>query len=301
MKKVLITGGAGFVGTHLKDLLENSISNLGSYSVEIFDVKYGQDIRSYEEIRNSIDTFQPDLIFHLAAQAFVPESSMNPNRGISVNLLGTLNLLEAVRQTGNHSKILVAGTSEEYGYDRDDLELTELSVAMPTTPYGVSKLASTTLAMTYARNYNMQIVATRAWNHIGPGASPSYAVSAFAKRIAEAEKYGTPVKHGNLESIRNYTNVRDTLAAYMFLIESPVGIYNVAGTDTVSSRYVMERLASFVRQDIKYEPNDNFFRPMSLKFPKPNVDKLIRTCGWTQSYTLDDTLEEILNYWRKVV
>jgi nucleoside-diphosphate-sugar epimerase len=87
----------------------------------------------------------------------------------------------------------------------------------------------------------------------------------------------------------------------MFLIESPVGIYNVAGTDTVSSRYVMERLASFVRQDIKYEPNDNFFRPMSLKFPKPNVDKLIRTCGWTQSYTLDDTLEEILNYWRKVV
>jgi GDP-4-dehydro-6-deoxy-D-mannose reductase len=301
MKKVLITGGAGFVGTHLKDLLENSISNLGSYSVEIFDVKYGQDIRSYEEIRNSIDAFQPDLIFHLAAQAFVPESSMNPNRGISVNLLGTLNLLEAVRQTGNHSKILVAGTSEEYGYDRDDLELTELSVAMPTTPYGVSKLASTTLAMTYTRNYNIQIVATRAWNHIGPGASPSYAVSAFAKRIAEAEKYGTPVKHGNLESIRNYTNVRDTLAAYMFLIESPVGIYNVAGTDTVSSRYVMERLASFVRQDIKYEPNDNLFRPMSLKFPKPNVDKLIRTCGWTQSYTLDDTLEEILNYWRKVV
>lgn len=301
MKKVLITGGAGFVGTHLKDLLENSTSNLGSYAVENFDVKLGQDIRIYEEIRNCIDSFQPDLVFHLAAQAFVPESSMNPNRGISVNLLGTLNLLEAIRQTGNHSKILIAGTSEEYGYDRDDLELSESSVAMPTTPYGVSKLAATTLAMTYARNYNMQIVATRAWNHIGPGASPSYAVSAFAKRIAEAEKYGTPVKHGNLESIRNYTNVKDTLSAYMLLIESPVGIYNVAGNDTVSSRFIMERLASFVRQKIRYESNDNLFRPMSLKFPKPNIDKLIQTCGWTQKHSLDETLEEILNYWRRIV
>jgi len=301
MRKVLITGGAGFVGTHLRAILESSSSDIGSYEVASFDYKDGQDIRDYEQIRFAIDHFQPDLIFHLAAQAYVPEASMNPTRGFAVNLSGTLNLLEAVRQTGHQSKILIAGTSEEYGYDRDEPELSETSAAMPTTPYGVSKLAGTTLAMTYARNFQMQVVATRAWNHIGPGASPSYAVSAFAKRIAEAEKYGTPVKHGNLESIRNYTDVRDIISAYLKVIECEPGIYNIAGNNTVSARWVLDKLSSFVETPLKYEANEKLYRPMSLKFPSPNVEKLRTATGWTQEFDLDGTLEGILNYWRKIV
>lgn len=301
MRKVLITGSAGFVGTHLRNVLENSSSDIGSYEVATFDYKDGNDIRDYEQIRFAVDHFQPDLIFHLAAQAYVPEASMNPTRAFSVNLTGTLNVLEAVRQTGHQSKILIAGTSEEYGYDRDDLDLTEESVATPTTPYGVSKLAGTTLAMTYARNFQMQVVATRAWNHIGPGASPSYAVSAFAKRIAEAEKYGTAVRHGNLESIRNYTDVRDILSAYLKVIECEPGIYNVAGNNTVSARWILDKLASFVDKPITYEANDKLYRPMSLKFPAPNVNKLKAATGWKQAFDMDETLEGILNYWRKIV
>ena len=158
MKRVLITGGSGFVGNHLISKLKNTESNLGLYEIENFDLKQGKDIRDYEQIRKAVDEFQPDLIFHLAAQAFVPESSFNPNRGFAVNLNGTLNLLEAVRQVGLQPRILVAGTSEEYGYDRDDLELTEESVAIPTTPYGVTKLAATTLSLTYVRNYNLNIL-----------------------------------------------------------------------------------------------------------------------------------------------
>jgi GDP-4-dehydro-6-deoxy-D-mannose reductase len=301
MRKVLITGGSGFVGGHLIRELEDSKSILGSHVVKNFDFQNGNDIRNYEEIRKVVDYFQPDLIFHLAAQAFVPESSMNPNRGISVNLIGTLNLLEAVRQTGNQSRILVAGTSEEYGYDRDDEELTEDSVAIPTTPYGVSKLAATTLAMTYARNFNMNIVATRAWNHIGPGASPSYAVSAFAKRIAEAEKYGTTVKHGNLESIRNYTDVKDIISAYIKVIECESGIYNIAGENTVATKWILEKLAEKSLTKIIFEPNDKLFRPMSLKFPRPNCSKLRKHTNWTQKINLEKTLEDILNDWRKKV
>jgi len=274
---------------------------MGANQVFSFDYKTGNDIRDYEQVRFAVDHFQPDLIFHLAAQAFVPEAGMNPNRAFSVNLIGTLNILEAVRQTGQQCKILVAGTSEEYGYDRDDLELTENSVATPTTPYGVTKLAATTLAMTYARNFNLNVVATRAWNHIGPGASPSYAVSAFAKRIAEGEKYGTPVKHGNLESLRNYTDVRDILDGYLRVIECDPGIYNIAGKNTVSARWILEKLASFVEKPLVYEANEKLFRPMSLKFPKPNVDKLKNATGWNQTIGLEETLEGILNYWRQNV
>jgi len=298
MKNVLITGGAGFVGTHLQSVLSNANSPIGSYNLEIFDLKLGHDIRDYEQIRNMIDRFQPDLIFHLAAQAFVPEGNTNPHRVFNVNVQGTMNLLEAVKQTGNQSRILVAGTSEEYGYDRDDPELNENSSTNPSTPYGVSKLAATTLSMTYARNYQMNVVATRAWNHIGAGASPSYAVSAFAKRIAEAEKYGAVVKHGNLESIRNYTDVNDIIDGYIRVIESDSGIYNIAGENSVSTKEVLERLTSFANKPIHFEANENLYRPMSLKFPKPNCDKLKNQTGWKQKIPLDETLKTILDDWR---
>ena len=298
MRNVLITGGAGFVGKHLQTILSNSSSSNGKFNIEVFDLKFGNDVRDYEQIRNAIDRFQPDWIFHLAAQAFVPEGSTNPKRVFSVNLEGTLNLLEAVKQTGHQSRILVAGTSEEYGYDRDDSELTEDSSTNPSTPYGVSKLAATTLSMTYARNYNMNIVATRAWNHIGSGASPSYAVSAFAKRIAEAEKYGTVVRHGNLESIRNYTDVNDIIAAYIKVIECESGIYNIAGENSISTKVILEKLTSIANKPINFEANDNLYRPMSLKFPKPNCDKLKKKTGWSQKIPLEDTLKNILEDWR---
>ncbi len=298
---MLITGGAGFVGTHLQSVLSNSNSSIGRYNIEIFDLKLGHDIRNYEQIRNVIDRFQPDLIFHLAAQAFVPEGNTNPHRVFSVNTEGTLNVLEAVKQTGTQSRILVAGTSEEYGYDRNDFELTEDSSTNPSTPYGVSKLAATTLSMTYARNYHMNVVATRAWNHIGSGASPSYAVSAFAKRIAEAEKYGTVVKHGNLESIRNYTDVKDIIGGYIKVIECESGIYNIAGENSVSTKVVLELLTSFANKPINFESNDNLYRPMSLKFPKPNCNKLKSLTGWKQEIPLEETLMNVLEDWRQKV
>jgi nucleoside-diphosphate-sugar epimerase len=144
----------------------------------------------------------------------------------------------------------------------------------------------------------MNIVATRAWNHIGHGASPSYAVSAFAKRIAEAEKYGSVVKHGNLESIRNYTDVRDIVDGYLKIIDCDPGIYNIAGKDSVPTKVVLEMLTSFAVKSIKFEANNNLYRPMSLKFPKPNCSKLQNLTGWKQKFSLEETLKDVLDYWR---
>lgn len=301
MLKVLITGSEGFVGTHLSKFLANNTSSRGNYVVDGFDLAKGQDIRNFEQVRTKIDQFQPDYIFHLAAQAYVPESTMNPRRGIETNVVGTLNLLESVRQTGMHSRILIAGTSEEYGYDRDDEELNEDSVAKPTTPYGVSKLAGTTLGQTYARIYGLPVVCTRAWNHIGPGASPSYAVSAFSKRVAEAEKYGIPIKHGNLDAIRNYTDARDIVRAYLLAIELDSGIYNLASEQTVSTRFILEELISFAESKVETEENPHLFRPMTQKFPRPSYLKFHEKTHWSPEIDLRKTLLDCLNYWRELV
>lgn len=301
MLRVLITGSDGFVGQHLQNYLKLNQSVKGAYEVECFDLAMRRDIRIFEDIRNTVDRFQPDYIYHLAAQAYVPESSMNPLRGIETNLIGTLNLLEAVRQTGMHSRVHIAGTSEEYGYDRDDFELTENSVAIPTTPYGVSKLAATTLAMTYSRLYGMNVVVTRAWNHIGPGASPSYAVSAFSKRVAEAEKYGIKVTHGNLDAVRNYTDVRDIVRGYLLAIDLPSGIYNIASTNSVSIKHILDCLIKLAKNEIITEENSHLFRAMSHKFPKPSFKKFNESTGWNPKIDLDQTILDSLNYWRSKV
>jgi GDP-4-dehydro-6-deoxy-D-mannose reductase len=301
MLKVLITGSSGFVGTHLRNLLESTESPKGKYLVEGFDLAAGQDIRDFEAVRSKIDLFQPDYVFHLAAQAYVPETTMNPRRGIETNLLGTLNILEAVRQTGMHSRIHIAGTSEEYGYDRDDLELNEESVAKPTTPYGVTKLAGTTLAMTYSRIYGTKVVCTRAWNHIGPGASPSYAVSAFSKRVAEAEKFGTPIVHGNLDAIRNYTDVRDIVKAYLLAIELDSGIYNLAGQNTIATKEILNELVKLARCEVTLEENPHLYRAMTNKFPAPNSEKFLSMTGWRPQVSLEETLKDCLDYWRSKI
>jgi GDP-4-dehydro-6-deoxy-D-mannose reductase len=298
MLKVLITGSSGFVGTHLRNLLQNTISPKGKFQVEGFDLADGQDVRDFEAVRSKIDLFQPDYVFHLAAQAYVPETTMNPKRGIETNLIGTLNILEAVRQTGMHSRIHIAGTSEEYGYDRDEPELDEESVAKPTTPYGVTKLAGTTLAITYSRIYGTKVVCTRAWNHIGPGASPSYAVSAFSKRVAEAEKFGTPIVHGNLDAIRNYTDVRDIVKAYLLAIELEPGIYNLAGSNTIATKEILDQLVRLAHCEVSLEENQHLYRAMSNKFPKPNAEKFSTITGWKPEISLEETLRDCLDYWR---
>ena len=301
MLKVLITGGNGFVGRHLQNSLRNTVSQKGEYTISIFDLSMGDDVRNFESIRTRVDQFQPDYIFHLAAQAYVPESTMNPRRGFETNLIGTLNILESVRQTGMHSRILVSGTSEEYGYDRDDSELTEESVAKPTTPYGVSKLAATTLCSTYSRIYGTNIVVTRAWNHIGPGASPSYAVSAFSKRVAEAEKFGTSIVHGNLDAIRNYTDVRDIVKAYLLAIELDSGIYNLSGQKTIATKEILNELVKLARCEVTLEENIHLYRAMSNKFPKPNSEKFSAITGWKPEISLEETLKDCLDYWRGIV
>lgn len=290
MRRCLVTGSHGFVGRYLTQrLLEDG------WDVKGFNLRDGQDIRDFEFVRNALDIDRPDAIFHLAAQAYVPESFTNPQRTFEVNTLGSLNILEAVKQLGVKTKIHLAGTSEEYG----DSGTSEEESPNPLSPYAISKLAMDHLGRLYSKSYGLNVVTTRAFNHSGAGRGEMYAESAFAKQIVEIELgQRDKVLHGNLESIRNYTDVRDIVRAYTMAVDLPSGVYNICSNQNVTMQQVMSLLCDLSRVDIKTEVNPNLYRPVDFSFKKPNCIKFQQLTGWEPEYDLQTTMEDVLQTWR---
>lgn len=289
--KALITGLSGFVGKHLADYLVAE-----GWIVHGFDIPHGQDIRDFEQIRNALDEFRPDVIFHLAAQAYVPESFTSPQRAIEVNTIGSLNILEAVKQLGIKTTIHLAGTSEEYG----DGEVKEDSALQPKSPYAIAKIAMDYLGQFYAKSYGLHVVVTRAFNHTGPGRGEMYAESSWAKQIVEIELGRRDyLEHGNLESIRNYTDVRDIIRGYAQVHELPSGVYNICSNQNVTMQEVLNALTVNAKCDIPTKTNKALLRPSDFSFKKPNCKKLQELTGWKPEIKLEQTLQDILSYWRE--
>lgn len=295
MRKALVTGAGGFVGQHLV----KHLNELG-WEVKSFDMRDGQNIMEYEFVRNALDVERPDAIFHLAAQAYVPESFQNPIRAFEVNTIGSTNILEAVRQLGIKTRVHLAGTSEEYGDSQyGEGVTTELTLPNPLSPYAISKLAMDQMGQLYAKSYGMSVVITRAFNHAGPGRGEMYAESAFAKQIVEVELGRREVvEHGNLESIRNYTDVRDIVRAYALAIDLPSGVYNICSDQNVSMQQIMDLLIDKARTDIETRVNPALYRPSDFSFKVPSCEKFTDLTDWKPEIKLEDTVEAILGYWR---
>jgi GDP-4-dehydro-6-deoxy-D-mannose reductase len=292
--KALITGREGFVGRYLNmELRQRGIDTIS------FDLKHGQDLRNAEQLRNTIDKVRPDYIYHLAAQAYVPESFTNPARAFEINTIGSLNLLEAVRQVGLNTRILLAGTSEEYGSATQN---TESDLPKPKSPYAIAKLAMDYLGRWYAETYGMNVVVTRAFNHTGAGRGEQYAESSFAKQIAliEAGKQEY-LSHGNLESIRNYTDVRDTVKAYIAAIDLRSDVYNVCSEQNLSMQEILDELSKLAKVEIITKQDPSRMRPSDFSFAKPSAAKLQELTEWKAEIPIKKTLNEILNYWRQRV
>lgn len=296
MRKALVIGSKGFVGQHLvNELLENG------WDVKGFNLRDGQNILDYEFVRNALDVERPDAIFHLAAQAYVPESFQNPKRTFEVNTIGSLNILEAVRQLGIKTRIHLAGTSEEYG---DSLygkgKTTELTLPNPLSPYAISKLAMDHLGRLYTKSYGIPVIVTRAFNHAGPGRGEMYAESSFAKQIVEIEhKQRHVLEHGNLESIRNYTDVRDIVRGYRLAIDLEPGVYNICSNQNVTMQEILDLLIKNAKVKIKTEVNPALYRPADFSFKKPSCKKFQRLTDWKPTYTLEETMQAVLNTWRE--
>jgi GDP-4-dehydro-6-deoxy-D-mannose reductase len=289
-KKALVTGATGFVGLYLVDRLIND-----GYEVRQFDTSYGDDIRNYEQVRKYLDNVRPNVVFHLAAQAYVPESFSSPQRAFEVNTIGSTNILEAVRQLGLKTTVVLAGTSEEYGDGKPE----EGAMLAPKSPYAISKVAMDLMGQLYAKAYGMHIVVTRAFNHTGPGRGEQYAESSFAKQVAEVMAgLRDTVEHGNLESVRNYTDVRDMVKAYVMASELESGVYNICSDRNVTMADVLDILIKHSGQKVDTKINPSLYRPYDFSFTKPNCKEFQKLTGWKPVVSLENTLLDLLEYWR---
>ncbi len=296
---ILVTGDNGFVGRHLKEAIYERNDN---DQVIGFDYEDGDDLLDYEQLRAVLDIHRPNEIYHLAAQAFVPESFHNPNRTIDVNIKGTINLFEAVKNLGLETKILIACSSEEYGKVlSDEVPIKENNPLRPASPYAVTKVACDMLADWYTKQYGLHIVRTRAFNHTGPGRGEMYVESSFAKQIALIEKKGGVLKHGNLEALRDYTDVRDMVQAYMLAINLESDVYNIGSGKAIYIREVLEKLCVLSKTRIKFEEDRSRMRKTEVPILEADASKFVNLTGWSPKYSIDKTLSDLLDYWRERV
>jgi GDP-4-dehydro-6-deoxy-D-mannose reductase len=313
--KVLITGISGFAGSHLTEYLlkKGGVELTGTikWRSKLDNINHLQDkIKLYEcDIRDAfavkavLAEVKPVYLFHLAAQSYVPFSWRAPSETLSTNIIGELNIFEAVRELKLDTRIQIAGSSEEYGMVYpDEVPIKETNPLRPLSPYGVSKVAQDLLGYQYTQSYSLKIVRTRAFNHTGPRRGDVFVSSNFAKQIVEIEKgLRKPIlRVGNLEAVRDFVDVRDVVRAYFLALEKgvPGEVYNIATGRGVKIKDLLERLLKIARIDIKIEVDPARLRPSDVELLVGSAEKFQKATGWKPEIPFDQTLEDLLNYWR---
>lgn len=320
--KILITGITGFVGSHLA---EHCLAMPGNevYGT-ILSHHLGDELKRVEHIKDKITLLecdltnriavqrvlakaQPDKIFHLAAQSFVPTSWQSPEDTLMNNIMSELNIFESVKELGLNPVIQIAGSSEEYGLvHENELPIKEGNLLRPLSPYAVSKVGQDTLACQYHYSYGLKTVVTRAFNHEGPRRGEQFVTSDFAKQIAKIEKgKQEPVIFvGNLEAKRDYTDVRDIVNAYWLATEKckfgeP---YNICSGKTWTIKSVLDLLLSLSsKKDIRVERDPKKMRPSDVPVLLGDYSKFKEATGWEPKIPFERTLQDTLNYWRELV
>ena len=312
--KVLITGVSGFCASWLAeayiergDEVQGTIrqrSDLGN--IECIRDKLGLhycDMRDGHSVLNVIDKVRPDVVEHAAAVTFVPFSWQNPSDTLETNIMGTLNVLEAMRRVVPDAGFHYFGSSEEYGLVHpEELPIKETNPLRPLSPYAVSKVSGELLAKQYHYSYGIRAVLTRAFNHFGPRQSPHLVTSNFTLQIAQAEKQGSGViKVGNLDAVRDFTDVRDVARAYMLALEhcEPGEPYNVCSGRAWSIRQVLDMILELTDAEIKIEPDPERMRPSDAPIYQGDCSKFHKLTGWRPAIEFKESLAESLNYWRR--
>ena len=327
MKKALITGVTGMVGSHLADfLLENTdweiygmcrwrspLDNI-SHLIERVNNKnrihllYG-DLRDYISVHDVINKSKPDYIFHLAAQSYPKTSFESPLDTFETNIQGTARILEAVRKDDNLREktiIHVCASSEVFGrVPKEKLPIDEECTFHPASPYAISKVGTDLVGRYYAEAYKMIVMTTRMFTHTGPRRGDVFAESTFAKQIAMIEQGIIPpiVKTGNLDSLRTFADVRDAVKAYYTLVtHNPKAgeYYNIGGNYTCSNKDMLNYLISIstAKDKIKVETDPERLRPIDADLQVPNTKKFQDHTGWKPEISFEKTMLDLLDYWR---
>lgn len=301
--RVLVTGAGGFVGRHVvRELAQAGHTPLA------FDLAHAPDLppdsqiigdlRDPDSVRDAVRKLQPEACIHLGGIAFVPMGWTDPNLVFSVNLLGTVNVLDAFRQHHANARILAVTSAEIYGKTLErEAPLTEDSPIVPSNPYGVSKLAADLSAQLYARRYAMPVMTARPTNHMGPGQAMDFVTSSFAEQLVRIQRGEVePVlKVGNLDSERDFVDGRDVARAYRLLIEKGRAgqAYNIASGKPITIRSILEGLCRLANLQPRIEVDPARFRPTDRP---PHIDsgKIRRDVGWQAEIPLSTTLRDVL-------
>jgi len=311
MERALIIGGTGFVGR----CLVNCIKQETGWDIYAADLPgtdcadcrvplYSLDITEEKSVTDLLQTVKPDYIFHLAAQSSVGLSWKKPGLTIDINIKGAVHVLEAARSCPRKPRILLIGSSEEYGA-ADKVPIGEDCRANPGNLYAVTKLCQNHIGRLYAGAYGLDIILTRSFNHIGPGQGDTFAASDFCRQAAEIELGMRPpvIYAGNLEAQRDFTDVRDVARAYVLLMRRGQRgeTYNVGSGRSVPISAVLEKILALsgVKAEIKTDAGK--FRPLDVPAVRADIRKITEACGWVPSIPLEKSLSDMLDYWREVL
>jgi GDPmannose 4,6-dehydratase len=327
MKNVLITGVCGMVGSHLVDfLLENtdwkiygfarwidSMDNLEHLSDRInkknrLELIYG-DLNDMSSLISAINKSEPDFVFHLGGQSYPQTSFVAPVETLQTNIIGTTNLLDALKHSNfKDAKIHICASSEVFGrVPKEKLPIDEECSFHPASPYAISKIGTDLIGRYYGEAFGMSVMTTRMFTHTGPRRGDVFSESTFAKQVAMIEVgLQDPVIYvGNLDSLRTYADVRDAVRAYyMLLTINPIGgeYYNIGGTYTCKIEDVLNYFINkSTVKNIKVEIDPERLRPIDADLQVPNCEKFKKHTGWEPVIPFEKTMDDLLEYWRNKV
>lgn len=314
MERALITGADGFVASHLTGELARecdcTLWGLGlkpdAGAAEAFLTYRVVDLTDREAVTDLLGECRPDAVFHLAAQPSVAISWSDPWATYRANVTGQLNLMEAIRKLEIDASIHVACSSEEYGkVPAESMPLGEETPFKPCSHYAVSKVTQEVMALMYHEAFDWRVLVTRGFNQAGPGQSPDFVVSTFARQIAliETGNCEPVIKVGNLEAKRDFTDVRDTVRAYRLVMERGIGgsAYNICSEKAVAVRDILDILLGASEVDIKVEADPERQRPSDIPLMVGDCSRIREETGWAPIIPLEQTLRDSLDHWRECI
>lgn len=327
MKCALITGITGFVGSHLADfLLKNTnwdIYGMCRWRSPLDNVQHlldrvnkksrlffvDGDLCDPMSIRKVVLKVLPDYVFHLAAQSDPKTSFSSPFQTLNTNILGTMRILEEIREAKIDPVVHICSSSEIFGrVSKEKLPIGEDCTIHPVNPYAISKVGTDLLGKFYAEAYGIKTITTRMFTHTGPRRGDVFAESSFAKQIAMIEEGLIPpvIKVGNLDSLRTWADVRDAVRAYYMAVTIkpiPGECYNIGGIHTCTVDDMLNHLISISthKDGIKIEVDKSRLRPIDADLQIPDVRKFRKHTGWKPQIPFDKTMQDLLDYWREKV
>ena len=319
---ILITGGTGFVGSHMVDYIlkyairpdqkvyctkrwmedTKNLDHIDHDSFEYIDC----DLLDGMSVKRAVEISKPEKVFHFAAQSFPEVSFKIPVITLQTNIIGTTHLLESIKESEYDPTIVSVSSSEVYGNpNEDEIPITEENPIRPANPYSISKVGHDLMSQYYHKAYGMKIITTRMFSHEGARRGKQFALSSFAYQIAKNEKLvgDGVVKHGNLDSVRTYNHIEDAIQAYWICSNSDKygEVYNIGGDYTCTVGEALDMLISKSTKNHTKELDPERVRPTDITLQIPSSEKFRNDFGWRPMKSLTHICDDLLDYWRKVL